>query len=265
MWLAVGVFMVPIAWMVLNSFRQTHEIVTVSGLSPDLFIPSAVTLDNYANLLNSDFVGALFRSLLVAGVATAAGLAFCSLAGFALAVIPIPYREALFALVVISFAVPTDATAFALLRLARGWGLIDTYAGLILPVMIDGLVIFLLRQSFLGIPHELSDAARVDGASWWRVFLRIYMPLAVPALVGGALILFITQWSAYLWPLLVVNDPQMYLAPIALTQAYQSQFRTIDYGLMLAGSTILTVVPALFLLPLQRYYVQSVAGTAIKA
>lgn len=264
MWLAVAAFVIPLAWMAINSFRPTHEILTITGLSPALFVPTSVTLDNYVRLFASAFTPALMRSIIVAAAVTCWGLAVCVLAAFALSVLRFPYRNAIFAIVVISFVVPTDATAFALLRLTRQWGLENTYLGLILPVMIDGMVIFLLRQFFLGIPGEIVDSARVDGASWWTVLGRIYLPLSRPALIGGALILFITQWTAYLWPLLISNDPSMYLAPIALAQATHQGWLKTDVGVMFAGSVILTLVPVLALLPLQRYFVQSIAGSGLK-
>jgi len=141
--------------------------------------------------------------------------------------------------------------------------LTDSYLGLIVPVMVDGMVVFLLRQFFLAVPSELADAARVDGASWWVVLWRVYLPLSRPALISGALILFVTQWSAYLWPLIVVNNPSLYLAPIMLVQTSRVLAYQVDYGELFAGATVLTMLPALVVLPLQRYFVRSVATSGL--
>jgi putative chitobiose transport system permease protein len=264
-WLVTAAFVLPIVWMVINSFRPTEDIITAGESLSTVFIPQTANLDDYGRLFATPFAHALQNSIIVAAVVTGVGLAICVLAGFALSVLRFPYRNALFVVVVISFVVPTDATAFALLRLSRQAGLQDTFVGLIVPVMVDGIVILLLRQFFLGIPREIIDSARVDGASWLAVLTRICLPLSKPALLGGALILFLGQWTSYLWPLLIINDPNLMLAPIALAQAGAGQGQHyVDYGAMFAGAVILTLIPVLILLPLQRYFVRSVAGSGLK-
>jgi ABC-type glycerol-3-phosphate transport system permease component len=250
--------------MFLGSFRPSSEIVLESsGLTLNLFLPSAPTISNYVNLLQTPFGFSLVTSIFVAAAVTTGGLVVCSLAAFALSAIRFRYRELVFAAVVISFAIPGDATAFALLRLARSWGLENNVVGLILPGIGDGIVIFLLRQFFRGIPSELIDAARMDGASWGSILLRVYVPLSKPALIGGALILFITQWQAYLWPLLIISNGALDLAPISLVKEVYGQY-TVDYGQMFAGAVILTAVPALVLVPLQRFFVRSSLSGSIK-
>jgi putative chitobiose transport system permease protein len=264
-WLVTAAFVLPIVWMVVNSLRPTQEIVTASARLQDMLIPTTVNLDDYTRLFATPFAAALVNSIVVAAVVTVVGLAICVLAAFALSVLRFRHQTALFSIVVISFVIPTDATAFALLRLARQVGFQDTYIGLIVPVMVDGIVILLLRQFFLGIPREFLDSARVDGASSFVALTRIYLPLSRPALIGGALLLFIGQWTSYLWPLLIVNDPHLMLAPIALAQAASGEGQHyVDYGAMFAGAVILTAIPVLILLPLQRYFVQSVTGSGVK-
>jgi ABC-type glycerol-3-phosphate transport system permease component len=268
-WIVVGAFMVPFVWMVASSLLPTSQIGTSGRAAPLLLgqsgvgLSGIVTLSNYVRLLGSSFPPALARSMIVAAAVVVGGLSVATLAGFALSVLRFPHRDAIFAVVVVSFVVPTDATAFAMLRLARGWGLENSYLGLIVPVMVDGIVIFLLRQFFLGIPRELVEAARVDGASWLAVLTRIFVPIARPALIGGGLVLFVNQWAAYLWPLLIVSQPNMALAPIALAQAYTGDLHSVDYGVMFAGSVVLTLVPVVVLLPLQRYFTQSLSTSGI--
>ena len=116
----------------------------------------------------------------------------------------------------LSFLIPGDATAVPLASIFRSVGLQNTYWGIILPAVGNGLVVFLLRQFFLSIPPELSDAAQIDGAGWFAIFFRIYLPLSVPALIAAMLILFTSQWQAYLWPLLVAPDPNFEVAAVAI-------------------------------------------------
>jgi putative chitobiose transport system permease protein len=257
-WIIAILFMLPVIWVVINSLRPSPSIVDFRELT----LPSELTLDNYAYLFASPFTRAFANSIGVTLASTVIGLTVCVLAAYALSAFRFRGREVVFAVIVVSFAIPTDATAFAMLRNFRDWGLNDSYVGLILPGIADGIVILLLRQFFLGIPRELVDAARVDGASWLTVLTRIYIPLSRPVLVGGAILLFITQWQAYLWPLIIVNDPSLQLAPVALVLASRGQFLTA-YGTLFAGAVVLSVVPAIILLGLQRYFVRSVARTGI--
>jgi multiple sugar transport system permease protein/putative chitobiose transport system permease protein len=125
------------------------------------------------------------------------------------------------------------------------------------------MAIFLLRQFFLEIPRDLVDAARVDGANWFTIYRKIYIPLSKPALIGAALILFIFEWEAYLWPLLIVTRSEMDVAPVALVKVVTGRFYT-EWGQMFAGAVILAAIPALFLLPLQRYFTHSIKSTGLR-
>jgi putative chitobiose transport system permease protein len=167
-----------------------------------------------------------------------------------------------FAIVIITFLVPFDAIAVPMSAVFRNWNFENTYTGLILPGLGNGLAIFLLRQFFLGIPTELRDAARVDGASWFSVYYRIYLPLARPSLIGAGLILFLFQWQSYLWPLLITTDRSMDVAPVALGRLF-GQFG-VNYGHLFAGSVILGLIPAVILLFFQRNFAESVSTAGLK-
>jgi ABC-type glycerol-3-phosphate transport system permease component len=162
----------------------------------------------------------------------------------------------------LSFLIPFDAIAIPLADLFRGWNLQNTFAGLILPGLGNGMAIFLLRTFFLSVPKELVEAGRLDGLGWWGLFRRIYLPLARPALIGAGLILFLFQWQSYVWPLLMGTDTAHIVGPVALSNM-QGQFN-IDYGLMFAGSMILIGIPLLIIIGFQRYFIQSVATSGLK-
>jgi putative chitobiose transport system permease protein len=262
-WVAGLAFVLPLVWVIAGSVRPTAEILGATTLAPSLVVPSRVTSDNYAHLVASPFMSGIVNSFIVTALTVSIGLVLCTMAAFSLSVTRYRHRDLLFAVVVISFTVPVDVVAFAMLDLVRGWGFDNTYWALVLPWVADGMAIFLLRQFFLGIPRDLLEASRVDGAGAWTALWRLYVPLSKPALIGAGMILFLDQWTAYLWPLLVAKQANMDLAPVALVKVVQGQFFT-DWGEMFAGAVILAGVPALILLPLQRYFTQSITLGGLK-
>ena len=262
-WLIGLLFALPLLFMLTSSLRPGRDILAdISKLSVHTFIPRTWTLNNYSTLFNGNFGRAVGNSLIVSAATVVVGLVLCSLAGFGLSALRFRGAGLLFAIVILSFLIPFDAIAIPLSALFRDWGLANTYIGLILPGVGNGLAIFALRQFFLGIPWELAEAARVDGMSWFGIYLRIYLPLSKPALIGAGFMLFLFQWQAYLWPLLIGTEPDKTLGPIALANL-NGQF-SVDFGAIFAGSVLLTVVPAALLLAFQRHFTGSLAATASK-
>jgi ABC-type glycerol-3-phosphate transport system permease component len=256
-------FALPLIWMFSGSFRDKGELFdSVYPLSPALLIPQEVTLENYFNLFAGPFGQSVLNSIVVTAVSVVVGLLLSAMAAFALAKIPFRGAAVLFVVIVLSFLVPFDAIAVPLANLFREWGLSNTYAGLILPGIASGLAVFALRQFFLGIPGELAEAARVDGLGWWGIFWRIYLPLSRHALIGAGFTLFLFQWGAYLWPLLVATNKSVMLGPIALSTLATQQ--GVDFGAIFAGSTLLTIVPLALLLIFQRHFTASLASTGSK-
>jgi putative chitobiose transport system permease protein len=256
-------FFLPFAWMVASAVRPGEEIFQfLSPLSVYSLIPKTLTAENFARLLGGELGRTVFNSIFVTAVTVIFGLMVSATAAFALSALRFPFRSTVFAVVVISFMIPFDAIAIPLADTFRALGLQNTYAGLILPAIADGLAIFVLRQFFLGIPTEMKEAARIDGASWWLIFWRIYVPLSKPALIAAGLLLFLGQWQAYLWPLLIVTDPSMQMAPVALAQ-FVGQYQ-FNFGPMFAGATIVSLIPAAILLSLQPYFVGSVSSQGLK-
>ncbi|MBH0009951.1 carbohydrate ABC transporter permease [Salinibacterium sp. SWN1162] len=256
-------FALPLIWTITNSFRPGAEIFKyIDPIQWFTFVPESPILSNYVELFSGTFGRAVLNSIGVSAVTVVLGVLICAACAFALAAIPFKGSGAVFAIVVLSFLVPFDAIAIPLANLFRDWGLANTFTGLILPGLGNGLAIFLIRQFFLAVPTELVEAGRLDGLGWWGIFSRIYLPLSAPALFGAGLTLFLFQWQSYVWPLLIGTDQDHILGPVALANL-KGQF-SIDYGVLFAGAVILTIIPLIIIVSMQRYFIQSVSTTGIK-
>jgi putative chitobiose transport system permease protein len=256
-------FVLPLWWTIASSLRpQAETFRTLSPVSVWTLVPRTFTITNFAHLGDGVFDRAMVNSLLVTVATLVLGLAICATAAFALAVLRFPGRTAVFAVMVVSFLIPFDAIAIPLTGIFRDAGLQNTYLALILPGVGNGFAVFLLRGFFMGVPQDLSEAARLDGLGWWGVFWRIYLPLSRPALIGAGLILFVFQWQAYLWPLLIAPDASKRVAPVAIAQFAGEH--GVDFGAIFAGAVVTALVPLLVLLFFQRYFTQSVAQTGVK-
>jgi multiple sugar transport system permease protein/putative chitobiose transport system permease protein len=259
----VLVFMLPLLWTLASALRpQTETFSTLSPISVRTLVPQEWTLSNFESVVSGSFGQAMLNSVLVTFVTLVLGLVVCSMAAFALAVLDFKGRGVIFAIMVVSFLIPFDAIAVPLSSVFRDLGLQNSYAGLILPGIGNGLAVYLLRGFFQGVPKELSEAARVDGLSWWGVFLRVYLPLSKPGLIGAGLILFVFQWQAYLWPLLVAPSTEYKVAPVALAQ-FAGQYG-VDFGAIFAGSVLTTLVPLVVVLLFQRHFTQSLSTSGGK-
>jgi ABC-type glycerol-3-phosphate transport system permease component len=256
-------FVLPLWWTVASSLRPQGETFrTLSPVSIWTLVPRGFTLVNFTHLGDGGFDRALVNSLIVTVATLVLGLFICATAAFALAVLRFPGRTAIFAVMVVSFLIPFDAIAIPLTGIFRDAGLDNTYLGLILPGVGNGFAVYLLRGFFMGIPEELSEAARLDGLGWWGIFWRIHLPLSRPALIGAGLILFVFQWQAYLWPLLIAPDASKRVAPVAIAQFAGEH--GVDFGAIFAGAVVTALIPLLVLLFFQRYFTQSVTQTGVK-
>jgi len=262
---AVGaVFILPALWILVSSFRPNLDILsTMSPLSWQLIMPTRVTFDNYVVLMRDGGFGlALFNSLVVCLASVALGLLISTMAAYALAVYTFRGREVVFAVVVVSFMVPFEAIAIPLSQLFTSWGLANTLVGLVLPGLGNGLAIFNLRQYFMGIPKSYREAAMLDGASEPRILFSIFMRMSGPALTNSALLIFLGQWTAYLWPLLLITDNKLQLAPVALALTFGEH--SASYGQNFAGAVLLSLVPAITIFVLQRSFGRLSIGSGEK-
>ena len=251
--LLAAVFILPALWILVGSLRPNEDIFgSLTPLSWGVIIPSRASLDNYTGLLGTGFGRAMVNSLVVCFGTVLLGVAVCTLAAYALAVLRFRGRGVVFAFVVIGFMVPFEAIAIPLSQLFTDWGLANTLIGLVLPGIGNGLAIFNLRQFFLGVPSSFREAAMIDGASEPRILASVYLPVSGAALTNSALLIFLGQWTSYLWPLLVISDEDLQVAPVALAKTFSQH--TFDFGQNFAGTILLSLVPAVLMLLLQRSF-----------
>ncbi len=256
----LAVWLVPFAQMAFGSLKSQQEILQ----RPPTFLPHDPTTANYVTwFADLDFGRFFWNSLIVAVLTVVGNLVFCSMVGYALAKMSFPGKRLLFALVMLTLMVPGVVTFVPLFVQTAKLGLLDTYAALILPFLTGPVGVFLMRQFISGIPDELLEAARIDGAGEFRLFARVILPLCGPALATLAILTFLASWNNFLWPLVVSQSADLYTLPIALS-LYSTGQHSTNYGLLLAGA-VLVIAPILLLFALlQRWFIQGIATTGLK-
>lgn len=260
--MALGLVLVviPFIWMVVSSFKPESEVRAV----PPTWWPQEVTTENYDQLFTRlDFPTYFLNSAIVAIAVTLGNLVFCSMLGYALAKLEFPGKRVLFALVLGTLMVPGVVTFVPLFVLTTNLNLTNTLPGMILPFLAGPFGVFLMRQYVLGLPDELIQAARVDGAGELTIFARVIMPLCGPALATLGVLTFLTSWNNFLWPLVVAQSEDKFTLPVALALYAVGQNAT-QYGLLLAGSVVVVIPVLVVFLLLQRFIMQGVAMTGIK-
>ncbi|UCZ52845.1 carbohydrate ABC transporter permease [Bacillus shivajii] len=258
------IVIMPLAFGFVSSFRHLDDIFRyMSPITWRTFIPTDLTLDAYINLFSvRGFGRVLFNTFFVTTATIIFGLFVCSMAAFALSVFEFKGRNVLFVLVLLTFMIPEEVIAIPLYSLVNSLGWINTYYALIVPGIANGLVIFLYRQFFMDIPKPLLEAARMDGASWFRIYFNIVLPLSKPVTVTAALLFFIQQWESFMWPLIATRTQEFRVIQVAL-----SDLRTETgtyWNELFAAALISIIIPVLILLPLQRYFVQGITNTSTK-
>ena len=257
---AIGLIVLfPLAWMVSVSFMSTGE----AAVFPPPLLPARPTLEHYAALFVQQGMGRyLWNSFVLASLATLLALAFTVPAGYAFAKLRFSGRERLFQLLVAALVVPAQIGTLPLFLMLKGMGLVNTYAGALVPWLASIFGLFLVRQYALSIPDEMLEAARLDGASEGQIFRRVVLPNLTPILVTLALFVFLGSWNDFLWPLISLTAQSNYTLPVAL--AALSREHVQDIEMMMAGAVI-TVAPVLILfLALQRFYIRGMLAGSVK-
>ncbi len=262
--IAVGIIMIyPLLWMLASSFKPDALIFREPGL-----IPTDFTTENYSlgwNALSHPFTHYLMNSFMVVAGAVVGNLASCSLAAYAFARLNFRFRRLWFAIMLMSIMLPIHVIIVPQYVLFSELGWLNTFLPLIVPKLLatDAFFVFLMVQFFRGVPRDLDEAARIDGAGHARIFLQIMLPLAVPALATTAIFTFIWTWNDFFSQLIFLTEPDLYTVPIAL-RAFLDSTGQSSWGSMFAMS-IVSLVP-LFLIFLlgQRYLVRGIATTGLK-
>ena len=247
-----GVVMItPLAFMISTSLKTGADVFSLG------IIPKNPTLENYVNIwTESKFSRWLLNSLWVATFSTLSVLFFDSLVGYTLAKFTFRGQTIVFVAILSTLMIPTEMLIIPWYMMSREFGWIDTYWGIAFPGLMTGFGTFLMRQFFMGLPDELIEAARIDGWSEFAIWTRIAMPLVVPALSALAIFHFLGNWTAFIWPLIVTNDPDLYTIPVGLA-SFNGEFQT-DWEVVMTASCLATLPTLLFFLLFQKFILRGV-------
>ena len=249
----------PLLWMVSASFMHPGD----SSTFPPPLWPARPTLENYIALFTRlQLAGNFMNSVLIAVVGTASSVLVNAMAGYAFAKLRFKGRDRLFQLLLVALVVPTQVGMLPLFLELKAMGLVNTPLGVMIPYLSSVFGIFMVRQYALGIPDDLLDAARIDGAGEHRIFFGIVLPVIRPILVTLALFSFLSAWNDFLWPLIVLSDSSRFTLPVALASLAGEHIQ--DAELMMAGAVV-TVLPVIVMfLLLQRFYTEGVMRGSLK-
>lgn len=256
---AAVVLMFPFVWMLSGSFKDNLEVVRM----PPNLIPDTFKFSNYVEITKYfpiyRFLG---NSVGVSLVTTAAQIVVCAMAAFVFAKIPFRGRETLFVLYLITMMIPMQVTMTPLFIVFQKLHLTNTYLGLILPGIFSAYGTFLLRQHIMTIPDPLIEAARMDGASYVRVFMSIILPLSKPALATLAIFAFMASWNNFLWPLIITSDKELMTLPIGLSKL-QGRWAT-EWNILMAGNVISFIPIFIVFLFASKYFIKGMTMSGVK-
>jgi multiple sugar transport system permease protein len=254
-------FVLPWVWMISTSLKNPQEL----SVYPPVWIPNPIRWDNYVSAFREASFALFFRNTLIVALPSVVGaVAANATVAYGFARVEWPGRDGVFAIVLATMILPSFVTFIPLYLVFRNLGWLNTYLPLIAPTFTgNAFFIFLLRQFFMGLPEELSDAAQVDGASEFRTFTQIILPLAKPALAVVALFQFIGSWNAYFGPLIYLNDRDMYTISIGIANM-QTSYGFMNFAWIMAA-TVMSVIPIVVLFFFaQCTFIEGVALTGLK-
>jgi sn-glycerol 3-phosphate transport system permease protein len=255
--LAVAVMVLPLVWMALASFKGLDEIYRLPlQWLPESFAPSNYEAATQTVPFGRFFANSVIATTLGAGLKMLLGLT----TAYALVFLDIPFRKLFFGVVVFALLVPQQIVIIPNYTLIAELGWLNTYQGIIVPGLASAFGTFLFRQHFLTLPRSILEAAELDGAGHWRRLWQFVVPLSGPTIAAVGLVSIVYEWNDYLWPLLVINKPEMMTLPVGLTLLMNSDGLT-DWGVLMAGTVLVTVpVLAVFFLLQRRIVAGLVAG-----
>jgi multiple sugar transport system permease protein len=257
--LILGLVMVfPFVWMLATSFKPAPDVYSLS------LLPAHPTLDNYVTALTRfPFPRWFANSLIVAGLTTISVAFFDSLAGYVLAKLQFPFKNVIFVAILCTLMVPTEMLVIPWYILSVDYHWTDTFWGIMFPGVISAFGVFLMRQFMLGVPNELLDAGRIDGLGEFGLFWRVALPLVRPALAALCILTFLGNWNAFLWPLIVTQDPLMRTLPVGLSQFSYGEAGA-RWELIMTGASIATIPVLVVFGVFQRHIIRGVALSGLK-
>jgi multiple sugar transport system permease protein len=247
----------PLFWMLSMSLKPSNEVFDAN------LIPRRPTLASFVYVFTQvDFVRYLLNTLFVSAAVTVVALIFHSMAGYALARLRFPGRDAIFLAMFATFLISQPVIIVPLFILARALHMLDSYAGLIIPSIFNAFGIFLLRQFYLAIPRELEEAALIDGAGYFRIWLSIILPLSRPILSALAILFFLANWNSFLWPLTITSNQDLWMVQVAIASFRQQYNGSWNY--VMAASTVVALPTIVMFVIFQKRIIESIKTTGIK-
>ena len=253
-----GVAMImPIIFMLSTSFKWPHEIYNLR------IIPKEPTLENYAYVLEDGrFYGWFINSLIIATITTISAVIFDSLVGYTLCKFQFRGRTIVFVAILSTLMIPTEMLVIPWYIMAKDFGWLNSYWGIMFPGMMTAFGTFLMKQFFESVPDDFLEAARIDGLNEFQIWWSVAMPLVTPALSALAIFVFLGNWTAFIWPLIVTNDPDLYTLPVGLTTFSVEQ--SVEWELIMTGAALATIPTLIVFLVFQRYIIRGVVMAGLK-
>jgi multiple sugar transport system permease protein len=255
-------FAFPIVFMILSSFKAEHEVLA----TPVRWLPREFQgIAQYLRAFDIAPIGRFFfNSTLLTVLCVVFTVFFCALAGYGLAKFRFPGRDFLFYFTISTMMVPFQVLVIPLYVQVAAFGWNNTYMGLIVPALLNPFGVFLMRQFAYGVPDQLLDAARIDGANELTIFWRIVFPLLAPASASLSIIIFIWSWNNFLWPLVIVQSQELTVLAVGLTLFSQPYQQQPMWAAAMAVSTLATLPVALLFVFFQRYFIAGMTAAAVK-
>lgn len=256
--MAGGILMVmPIVYMISTSLKWPHEIYNLS------IIPEEPTLDNYAYVLEDGrFYMWFLNSLIIATVTTVSAVLFDALVGYTLCKFQFRGRMIVFVAILSTLMIPTEMLVIPWYLMAKNFGWLDTYWGIMFPGIMTAFGTFLMKQFFESLPDDFLEAARIDGLNEFQIWWRVAMPMVKPALAALAIFIFLGNWTAFIWPLIVTNSPELYTLPVGLTTFSVEQ--SVQWELIMTGAALATIPTLIVFLIFQRFIIRGVVMAGLK-
>jgi len=256
------VFLFPFAWMIATSLKTNTEVLS----NPTAFFPAIPQWGNYPSVIAAlNFWQETLNTLIMALGVTLGTILLSALAGYAFARLHFFGRDVLFLLVLATLIIPFQILFVPLYLMLAGWGWLNSFAALIVPSLASPFAIFVFRQFFITVPKELDEAAKMDGAGYYRVFWSVMLPLAAPAATTVFILTFLNEWFTLLKPLVFTSSPGLYTLQQGLQLSLNRGANLVpNVANLMAGVVLASIVPVIMFLIGQRYFVRSVAATGLK-
>ncbi|MFD3510020.1 carbohydrate ABC transporter permease [Nocardia sp. NPDC058666] len=253
---------VPLFWILITSLKDRSEIYT----QPAVYWPSSWHPENYSHATTTvPFWTFLRNSIIVTGVVSVVKFALGVFSAYGLVFLRFPGKNLVFLVIIAALMVPNQITVISNYAFIAQLGWRNTFQGIIIPLCGVAFGTFLMRNHFLSLPGEVIEAARMDGANWWRLLTRVVLPMSGPTMVAFAVVTLVTEWNEYLWPFLMADSADVATLPVGLTLLQNTENpSTTNWGPVMAG-TVLTMLPILLVfLALQRHMIKGLTSGAVK-